>query len=100
MCIHCGANKGGFGCVPAQVILQGDGYWCEQDSKSYETMERRYVLRLKAADCTGEAFLAVFNDQARAIVDSAAPPSTKHECKRFRGEIASLLCQACQWWVR
>ena len=53
----------------AQVIPQGDGYWCEQDSKSYDAMERRYVLRLKAADFTGETFLALFNDQARFSFD-------------------------------
>ena len=47
----------------AQVIPQGDGYWCEHDSKSYESMERRYVLRVQAADFTGEHYLALFNDQ-------------------------------------
>jgi len=46
-----------------QVVAQGDGYWCEHDSKSYENMERRYVLRVQAADFTGESFLALFNDQ-------------------------------------
>ena len=67
------------GCVRAQVIQQGDGYWCEQDSKSYDTMERRYVLRLKAADFTGETFLAVFNDQVRTIVDSTVHPLVERE---------------------
>ena len=48
-----------------QVIPQGDGYWCEHDSRSYESMERRYVLRVQAADFTGEHYLALFNDQVR-----------------------------------
>ena len=47
------------------MVAQGDGYWCEHDSKSYESMERRYVLRVQAADFTGESFVALFNDQVR-----------------------------------
>lgn len=42
---------------------QGDGYYCEFDSKTYAKMERRYVLLLKASDATGEACLNLFNEQ-------------------------------------
>ena len=41
------------------------GYHCEQDSKTYSRMERRYVLLVKAADASGEAFLTLFNVQVR-----------------------------------
>ena len=54
------------------MVAQGDGYWCEHDSKSYASMERRYVLRVQAADFTGESFLALFNDQVREYCQIAS----------------------------
>lgn len=48
-----------------QVTPQGDGYYCEFDGKTYNKMERRYVLLLKASDATGEAYLNLFNDQVK-----------------------------------
>ena len=52
-------------CVRAQVVQQGEGWYCEHDGKTYETRERRYIMRVKAADASGECFLHLFNDQAR-----------------------------------
>jgi hypothetical protein len=46
-----------------QVTPQGDGYFCEFDGKTYDRMERRYVLLVKASDATGEAYLNMFNEQ-------------------------------------
>lgn len=48
-----------------QVVQQGDAWYCEHDGKTYETRERRYIMRLKAADNSGECFLHLFNDQVR-----------------------------------
>lgn len=48
-----------------QVMPQNGGYYCEFDGKTYERMERRYVLLVKAADATGETYLNMFNEQVR-----------------------------------
>ena len=48
-----------------QVTDVAGGYHCEHDGKTYSKMERRYVMLVKAADASGEAFLNLFNDQAR-----------------------------------
>jgi Replication factor-A C terminal domain len=50
-----------------QVTPQGDGYFCEFDGKTYERMERRYVLLVKASDATGEAYLNMFNEQVKCL---------------------------------
>lgn len=49
-----------------QVVHQGDAWYCEHDGKTYESRERRYIMRVKAADASGECFLHLFNDQVRA----------------------------------
>ena len=51
-----------------QVTPQGDGYFCEFDGKTYERMERRYVLLVKASDATGEAYLNMFNEQVLRLL--------------------------------
>ena len=79
--------------VCAQVVAQGDGYWCEHDSKSYESMERRYVLRVQAADFTGESFLALFNDQAREhcqVASDNAYATSKRVARITKARTSSL----------
>lgn len=52
----------------SQVTPQGDAYFCEFDGKTYERMERRYVLLVKASDATGEAYLNMFNEQVMHLL--------------------------------
>lgn len=47
------------------MVQQGDAWYCEHDGKTYESRERRYIMRVKAADASGECFLHLFNDQVR-----------------------------------
>lgn len=58
-------EMGGPALAREQVTEVAGGYHCEQDSKTYSRMERRYVLLVKAADASGEAFLTLFNVQVR-----------------------------------
>ena len=51
----------------SQVTPQGDAYFCEFDGKTYERMERRYVLLVKASDATGEAYLNMFNEEVTRL---------------------------------
>lgn len=46
-------------------MQQGDQWYSEHDGKTYPTRERRYIMRVKAADASGECFLHLFNDQVR-----------------------------------
>ena len=50
-----------------QVRPEGNSYICDFDGKVYDTMERRYVMLLKASDESGEAYLNLFNDQVGGV---------------------------------
>ncbi len=75
------------------MVAKGDGYWCEHDNKSYESMERRYVLRVQAADFTGESFLALFNDQVH-VHCHVAGHNGRATCKRVAMRVAMLVTPA------
>lgn len=55
-----------------KVVAQGDAWYCEHDGKTYDTRERRYIMRVKAADMTGECYLHLFNDQAVQLLGMKA----------------------------
>ncbi len=63
-----------------QVTPAGDGFYCEFDGKTYDTMERRYVLLLRAADFSGEAYLNMFNEQVHDC--SCSPYGVDFSCDR------------------
>ncbi len=52
----------------AQVVAQGDGWFCEHDGQTYPAMVRRYVMQARVCDASGEGTLSVFDDQARRQV--------------------------------
>lgn len=66
--------------VRMQVTPAGDGFYCEFDGKTYDTMERRYVLLLRAADFSGEAYLNMFNEQVHDC--SCSPYGVDFYCDR------------------
>ena len=45
------------------MTQQGDAWYSEHDNKTYQVRERRYIMRIKAADASGECFLHLFNEQ-------------------------------------
>ena len=57
----------GPGIAAAQVVQQGEGWYCEHDGRTYPDMVRRYVMQAKCIDASGEATLSVFDDQARPL---------------------------------
>ena len=57
----------------AQVVAQGDEWYCEFDSKTYPAMVRRYVMQARFCDESGEATLSVFDDQARPHAQTLNP---------------------------
>lgn len=55
-------------CPPAGRVMQveQDGrWWCEGDGCYVDTPEHRYMMTIRLADLTGEAYVTVFNEQVR-----------------------------------
>jgi hypothetical protein len=55
-------------CPPAGCVMQveQDGrWWCEGDGCYVDTPEHRYMMTIRLADLTGEAYVTVFNEQVR-----------------------------------
>ncbi|MED6119851.1 Replication protein A 70 kDa DNA-binding subunit B [Stylosanthes scabra] len=50
----------------------GAGYWCEGCQKNEEQCSLRYIMVVKVADESGEAYVSVFNDEAARIVGCSA----------------------------
>lgn len=61
----------------AQVVKQGDGWYCEYDSKLYPDMVRRYVMLARFIDSTGECLMSVFNEHVRHLTPDLP------QCKPF-----------------
>lgn len=57
----------------AQVVKQGDGWYCEYDSKLYPDMVRRYVMLARFIDSTGECLMSVFNEHVRHLTPDLHP---------------------------
>jgi len=65
----------------AQVVAQGDGWFCEHDGQTYPAMVRRYVMQARVCDASGEGTLSVFDDQAR--VQPPCPWSGRRDAQGF-----------------
>ncbi|XP_058070460.1 replication protein A 70 kDa DNA-binding subunit B [Magnolia sinica] len=50
----------------------GSGYWCEGCQKNDVECSLRYIMVVKVADATGEAWFSVFNEQAEKIIGCSA----------------------------
>ncbi|XP_077222798.1 replication protein A 70 kDa DNA-binding subunit B-like [Tasmannia lanceolata] len=50
----------------------GSGYWCEGCQKNDADCSLRYIMAVKVADASGEAWLSVFNEQAEKIIGCTA----------------------------
>ncbi|XLS78890.1 hypothetical protein HN51_063115 [Arachis hypogaea] len=50
----------------------GAGYWCEGCQKNDEQCSLRYIMVVKVADESGEAYVSVFNEEAEKIVGCSA----------------------------
>jgi replication factor A1 len=55
-----------------KVTARDGGWWCEYDQTLHPSMTRRYVAQLKAADETGEATVALFDEAARGLLGASA----------------------------
>lgn len=55
-----------------KVTPVAGGWHCEGDGRTYTKMVRRYVLLIKVADSSGEAFLNLFNDEAEKLLGMTA----------------------------
>ncbi len=47
----------------SQVVPSGDKFYCEFDQKYCDKAEHRYILSVRLADASAEAWVSVFNDQ-------------------------------------
>ncbi|KAH7851810.1 hypothetical protein Vadar_016752 [Vaccinium darrowii] len=50
----------------------GAGYWCEGCQKNDDQCSLRYIMVVKVADASGEAWVSVFNEQAEKIIGCSA----------------------------
>jgi len=55
-----------------KVTSRDGGWWCEYDQTLYPSMTRRFVMQLRAADESGEAGVALFDEAARSLMGSSA----------------------------
>jgi hypothetical protein len=46
-------------------VEQDGRWWCEGDGCYVDTPEHRYMMTIRLADLTGEAYVTVFNEQVR-----------------------------------
>lgn len=67
-----------------KVTPVANGWYCEGDGKTYTKMVRRYVLLVKVADLSGEAFLNLFNDEAEKLLGMTA--DRLHEMREAGGQ--------------
>lgn len=60
---------------PAYKVEQADdglGWYCPKNNKTYNEYCPRYILRMRASDHTGSAWLNAFNESAQAIIGKPA----------------------------
>lgn len=50
-------------CLPFVQVEQDGRWWCEGDGCFVDTPEHRYVMTIRLADLTGEAYVMLFNEQ-------------------------------------
>jgi len=51
---------------------ENNGWYCEKCSKTYDTFDPRYILRLMACDGTSSEWLTAFNDSAEKLLGKTA----------------------------
>ena len=56
-----------------KVVEEGpDNYFCAASQKHFTSFTRRYIMRCRITDASGEAWVNVFNDQAETILGMKA----------------------------
>merc|ERR1719510_523758 len=63
------------GDVPAYKVTpadDGQGWFCEKTGKTYNSYRARYVLRFRAADCTGSQFFNAYDEAGKVIMGMEA----------------------------
>lgn len=64
----------------------GSGYWCEGCQKNSEECSLRYIMVVKVADASGEAWLSTFNEEAERIVGCTAD-----ELDQLKSQVRKLI---------
>jgi len=54
-------------------VTESDGKWyCEANGETYDTCKRRYIMRFKAIDTAGAAWMNTFNEEAEKMFGMTA----------------------------
>ncbi|XAR63809.1 hypothetical protein NMG60_11023902 [Bertholletia excelsa] len=75
----------------------GSGYWCEGCQKNYDECSLRYIMVVKAADASGEAWLSVFNEQAEKIIGCSADELDKMKSQEGEGNPYQMKLKEATW---
>jgi replication factor A1 len=70
--IHIKADNLTYAACPTcnkKAVEGNEGWHCEKCDRSYEKPEHRYMLRMSAADYSGQAWLSGFNDVAEIVFE-------------------------------
>lgn len=80
-------------------VIESDGKWyCEANGQTYDTCERRYIMRFKAQDSSEGAWLNAFNEEATKMFGMTA--NEMHELKEndFAAYERAVKKMTCQHW--
>ncbi|XP_054807507.1 replication protein A 70 kDa DNA-binding subunit B [Prosopis cineraria] len=75
----------------------GAGYWCERCQKNYEECSLRYIMVVKVADRSGEAFISVFNEEAEKIVGCPAEELDSLKSQEGEDSLYQLKLKQATW---
>lgn len=84
-------------CNKKVIEAVGSGYWCEGCQKNDEECSLRYIMVVKVADATGEAWLSLFNEQAEKIIGCSADELDRIKSEEGDAKVSQKLKEAT--WI-
>ena len=85
-------------------VVETDGKWyCEANGETYDTCQRRYIMRFKAMDGSGSAWMNAFNDETESMFGMSADKLhdlKETDYKEYENVVASMTCKHWSFFVK
>ncbi len=88
-----------------KVTETGDGkFYCEANGQTYDTCERRYIMRFKATDVSGGAWMNAFNDEAKKMFGGLSADELhalkENDFKAYERAVSKMTCKHWNFLVK
>ena len=88
-----------------KVTETGDGkFYCEANGQTYDTCERRYIMRFKATDVSGGAWMNAFSDEAKKMFGGLSADELhalkENDFKAYERAVSKMTCKHWNFLVK